>query len=122
MIYLSQLLGNPVYDAKGENIGRVNDLGIATGEVFPRVTSLAIEGPSRTPFMLSWRKYVDTYNENEVRLKVVKTDPGLRGDTATGGSKPATLETGYVVKVPLFINEGEVLQIDTRTGNYIGRA
>jgi sporulation protein YlmC with PRC-barrel domain len=51
MIYLSQLLGNPVYDAKGENIGRVgNDLGIATGEVFPRVTSLAIEGPSRTPF------------------------------------------------------------------------
>lgn len=74
MIYLSQLLGNPVYDAKGENIGRVNDLGIATGEVFPRVTSLAIEGPSRTPFMLSWRKYVDTYNENEVRLKVVKTD------------------------------------------------
>lgn len=74
MIYLSQLLGNPVYDARGENIGRVNDLGIATGEVFPRVTSLAIEGPSRTPFMLSWRKYVDTYNENEVRLKVVKTD------------------------------------------------
>lgn len=74
MIYLTQLLGNPVYDAKGENIGRVNDLGIATGEVFPRVTSLAIEGPSRTPFMLSWRKYVDTYNENEVRLKVIKTD------------------------------------------------
>lgn len=74
MIYLSQLLGNPVYYAKCENIGRVNDLGIATGEVFPRVTSLAIEGPSRTPFMLSWRKYVDTYNENEVRLKVVKTD------------------------------------------------
>ncbi len=74
MIYLTQLLGNPVFDATGENIGRVNDLGIATGEVFPRVTSLAIEGPSRTPFMLSWRKYVDTYNENEVRLKVVKTD------------------------------------------------
>ena len=57
-----------------------------------------------------------------VELKVIQTDPGLRGDTATGGSKPATLETGYVVKVPLFINEGEVLQIDTRTGNYIGRA
>ena len=74
MIYLSQLLGNPVYDVDGENIGRVNDLGIATGEVFPRVTSLAIEGPSRTPFMLSWRKYVDTYNEHEVRLNVIKTD------------------------------------------------
>lgn len=57
-----------------------------------------------------------------VELKVVETDPGVRGDTATGGSKPATLETGYVVKVPLFINEGEVLQIDTRTGDYIGRA
>ena len=54
--------------------------------------------------------------------KVVETDPGVRGDTATGGSKPAKLETGYVVKVPLFINEGEVLQIDTRTGQYIGRA
>ena len=57
-----------------------------------------------------------------VELKVVETDPGVRGDTATGGSKPAKLETGYVVKVPLFINEGEVLQIDTRTGQYIGRA
>ncbi|MCI1822161.1 MAG: elongation factor P [Megasphaera sp.] len=57
-----------------------------------------------------------------VELKVVETDPGVRGDTATGGSKPATLETGYVVKVPLFINEGELLQIDTRTGEYMGRA
>ena len=57
-----------------------------------------------------------------VELKVIETDPGVRGDTATGGSKPATLETGYVVKVPLFFNEGEVLQIDTRTGQYIGRA
>ena len=59
---------------------------------------------------------------NSVELVVAETEPGIRGDTATGGSKPATLETGYVVKVPLFINEGEVLQIDTRTGNYIGRA
>lgn len=57
-----------------------------------------------------------------VELRVVETDPGVRGDTATGGSKPATLETGYVVKVPLFINEGEVLTIDTRTGQYTGRA
>ena len=57
-----------------------------------------------------------------VELKVVETDPGVRGDTATGGSKPATLETGYVVKVPLFINEGEILQIDTRSGEYMGRA
>jgi elongation factor P len=59
---------------------------------------------------------------NFVELAVVKTDPGLRGDTASGGSKPATLETGAVVQVPLFINEGEVLRIDTRTGAYIERA
>jgi elongation factor P len=55
-------------------------------------------------------------------LRVVKTDPGVRGDTASGGSKPATLETGAVVSVPLFINEGDVLKIDTRTGAYIERA
>jgi elongation factor P len=59
---------------------------------------------------------------NTVELTVVKTDPGIRGDTATGGSKPATLDTGYVVKVPLFINEGDVLRIDTRSGDYIERA
>jgi elongation factor P len=59
---------------------------------------------------------------NFVELQVVKTDPGLRGDTASGGSKPATLETGAVVQVPLFIDEGEILRIDTRTGAYIERA
>lgn len=57
-----------------------------------------------------------------VDLKVVETDPGLRGDTATGGQKSARLETGAVVRVPLFINEGETLRIDTRTGAYISRA
>jgi len=57
-----------------------------------------------------------------VELTVVETDPGIRGDTATGGTKPATMETGCVVKVPLFINVGEVLRIDTRTGEYIERA
>lgn len=59
---------------------------------------------------------------NAVELEVVETDPGIRGDTATGGNKPAKLETGYVVKVPLFINTGDVLRIDTRTGEYIERA
>jgi elongation factor P len=59
---------------------------------------------------------------NFAELRVVKTDPGIRGDTASGGSKPATLETGAVVQVPLFINEGDVLRIDTRTGAYIERA
>ena len=57
-----------------------------------------------------------------IDLKVVETDPGLKGDTAQGGQKPAKLETGAVVRVPLFISEGEVLKIDTRTGEYIGRA
>lgn len=57
-----------------------------------------------------------------VELEVVETDPGIRGDTATGGTKPAKLETGHVVKVPFFINIGDVLRIDTRTGDYIERA
>lgn len=57
-----------------------------------------------------------------VELKIVETDPGLRGDTATGGAKPAKLETGAVVRVPLFINEGETIRVDTRTGEYIARA
>jgi elongation factor P len=59
---------------------------------------------------------------NTVELKVVETEPGFKGDTATGAVKPAKLETGYVVNVPLFINNGDVLKIDTRTGEYLGRA
>ena len=59
---------------------------------------------------------------NTVELVVVETEPGIRGDTATGGSKPATMDTGYIVKVPLFINEGDHLLIDTRSGEYIQRA
>ncbi len=57
-----------------------------------------------------------------VELEVAKTDPGLKGDTATGGTKPATLVTGYVVQVPLFIQTGDVLKVDTRTGEYLERA
>lgn len=56
-----------------------------------------------------------------VELVVTQTDPGFRGDTATGGNKPATLETGVVVNVPLFINEGDTLKIDTRSGDYLER-
>ena len=59
---------------------------------------------------------------NFVELAVTETDPGLKGDTAQGGSKPATLQTGAVVRVPLFIEEGEVLRIDTRSGEYVSRA
>jgi elongation factor P len=57
-----------------------------------------------------------------VELAVVETDPGIRGDTATGGTKPAKMETGCVVRVPLFINVGDVLRIDTRSGDYLERA
>lgn len=56
-----------------------------------------------------------------VNLTVTQTDPGLRGDTATGGTKPATLETGVTVNVPLFVNEGDTLKVDTRTGQYLER-
>ena len=59
---------------------------------------------------------------NFVELEIVETDPGLKGDTAQGGSKPATLSTGAVVKVPLFLSQGEVIRVDTRTGEYQGRA
>jgi elongation factor P len=59
---------------------------------------------------------------NFVMLTVTETNPGVRGDTSGGGSKPATLETGAVVRVPLFIEVGEVLKIDTRSGEYVGRA
>jgi elongation factor P len=58
---------------------------------------------------------------NFVELKIVETDPGIRGDTATGGQKPAKLETGAMVRVPLFIEEGEVIRVDTRTGAYVSR-
>ena len=58
----------------------------------------------------------------QVELQVVATEPGIKGDTASGGGKPATLETGIIVTVPFFINEGDVLIIDTRTGSYISRA
>ena len=59
---------------------------------------------------------------NFVNLKVTETEPGVKGDTATNVTKAATVETGAVIQVPIFIEEGEVIQIDTRTGEYLGRA
>jgi elongation factor P len=59
---------------------------------------------------------------NNVELTVIATDPGYKGDTAQGATKPATVETGAVVKVPLFVNEGDVIRIDTRTEEYLERA
>jgi elongation factor P len=59
---------------------------------------------------------------NFVVLKITDTDPGVKGDTSSGGSKPATLETGALVRVPLFVQVGELIKIDTRTGEYVSRA
>ncbi len=59
---------------------------------------------------------------SQVELAVVETEPGIKGDTASGGSKPATVETGTIVRVPFFINVGDVIQVNTKTGEYIGRA
>ncbi len=59
---------------------------------------------------------------NFVNLKVVETEPGVKGDTATNVTKAATVETGAVIQVPIFIEEGEIIQIDTRTGEYLSRA
>lgn len=59
---------------------------------------------------------------NVVELRIVQTDPGMKGDTVAGGSKPAKLESGATVNIPLFIDEGTVIRVDTRTGEYLGRA
>ena len=56
-----------------------------------------------------------------VELRVIQTDPGVRGDTVSGATKPATMETGVIVQVPLFVNEGDVIRIDTRSGGYLSR-
>lgn len=70
MLYLSQMLGKPVIDAGDERIGTISDIAIATGEVFPRVTAVAFRGPDKTPFMLSWRKYVASCDSEAVKLNV----------------------------------------------------
>ena len=74
MLYLSQMLGKPVVDASGEKIGTISDLAISTGEMFPRITSLAFKGPGNVPFMISWRKYVDDFSEEGISLKVESKD------------------------------------------------
>ena len=58
---------------------------------------------------------------NFVELKVINTEPGVKGDTATGATKPATVETGATINVPLFVNVGDIIKIDTRTGEYLSR-
>lgn len=64
---------------------------------------------------------IEVVPPNFVELKITETDPGVRGDTASGGGKPATLETGAVVRVPLFVESGELIKVDTRSGEYVSR-
>ncbi|CAN0879553.1 Elongation factor P [Linum grandiflorum] len=72
--------------------------------------------------LLFWKgKVIDFDLPQNVHLTVVSVDPGIRGDTAQGGSKPATLDTGAIVNVPLFVNEGDDIVVDTRTGQYMSR-
>jgi len=73
--------------------------------------------------VLVWNgKVISVDIPNAVELEVVETDPGVKGNTAQGGSKPATLETGAVVQVPLFIQQGEKIKVDTRSDTYLSRA
>lgn len=76
-----------------------------------------------TPVQLTeWKgRLLNIELPHTMELTITQTDPGLRGDTAQGGSKPATLETGAVVTVPLFVNQGELVRVDTRTGQYLER-
>ena len=71
--------------------------------------------------LIAGEEVVSVELPNFVSLAVTHTEPGIKGDTATGAVKPATLETGYVVQVPLFINKGDQLKVDTRTGEYVER-
>lgn len=87
-------------------------IGEAAGYIVPNstVTVLSADG-----------EVVSVEPPAHVDLEVAETDPGLKGDTATGGSKPATLETGVVVQVPLFVNVGERIRVDTRSNDYLTR-
>lgn len=72
--------------------------------------------------LIALEKPIGVELPNFVELRVTQSDPGIKGDTATGAVKPATLETGAVISVPLFINQGDVLRVDTRSGQYVERA
>ena len=80
-----------------------------------------LKGGMNVDILFDEEEVLDIRMPAHVQLEVTQTDPGLKGNTATGATKPATVETGYTVQVPLFINEGEVLKIDTRSGEYIER-
>jgi elongation factor P len=107
---LMYFMDTETYEQQPLNISKLGDVVKFLAEGF----SLKIEFYEGEP--------VGVEMPPSVKLEVTKTDPGLKGDTATGGSKPATLSTGYVLQVPLFVQQGEVIRVDTRTGEYLERA
>jgi elongation factor P len=80
-----------------------------------------LKGGMNVDILFDGDEVLDIRLPAHVKLEVTETEPGIKGNTATGATKPATLETGYTVQVPLFIDEGAVLKIDTRSGEYIER-
>ena len=80
-----------------------------------------LKGGMNVDLLFDENEVLDIRLPAHVALEVNNTEPGLKGNTATGASKPATLETNYTLNVPLFIDEGDILKIDTRTGEYIER-
>ena len=80
-----------------------------------------LKGGMNVDILFDGDEVLDIRLPAHVQLEVTETEPGIKGNTATGTTKPATLETGYTVQVPLFIDEGAVLKIDTRSGEYIER-
>jgi elongation factor P len=91
-----------------------------SGDLLGSATSYIKENDT-VDFLMHNDEVVDVDLPAAVVLKIVKSDPGVRGDTATGAVKPATLETGLTVNVPLFVNEGDSIKVDTRSGKYLER-
>ena len=81
-----------------------------------------LQGGMNVDLLFDGDEVLDIRLPSHVVLEVTETEPGLKGNTATGATKPATVETGFTVNVPLFVNEGDKLRIDTRTGEYVERA
>ena len=94
---------------------------IALGEDIVGSESKLLKESDTAFVLVAQEKPIGIELPNFVKLEVTQTEPGVKGDTATGASKSATLETGAVVMVPLFINRGDVLKVDTRTGEYVER-
>ena len=102
-----------VKPGKGQAFNRVRFRNLKTGRVLKEQDLYQV---------VTWNgAAISVTPPNFVELEVVETDPGVKGDTATGGTKPATLSSGAVVRVPLFVNRGDVLKVDTRTGEYQNR-